>query len=235
MKKIISKEGIINALFFLTALIVLLINDFGILTIPGLIVAVIAMYFALTGRYLYSAYLGVITAFSSFLAQFITTFCSCCTLAATAFMIGGLLSLLFLKSKNMVVNLSLLFLSAITALILVINLPSYEQHPMVTQSVITRSTSSNKPVLYISPDCKSCKAVIDEFIEYDHSGTYWQPVVIPAVLLAQGETMLKEKGYTGEVKSAFSSPTRFVPLLEINGQYYRGDKISVEKIESEGR
>lgn len=240
MKKIISKEGIINALFFLTALIVLLINDFGILTIPGLIVAVIAMYFALTGRYLYSAYLGVITAFSSFLAQFITTFCSCCTLAATAFLIGGLMSLLSLKSKNITINLSLLALSAAALLLLVINLPSYEQRPIIAQPVVNIGSTSKdtKPMLYISPGCKSCKPVLEEFVEFDPKGIYWQPVIIPAVLLAQGEASLKEKGYTGEVKSSFNSPSRFVPLLEINGQYYQGEEITVEKIkirEEEGR
>jgi len=234
MKKITSKEGVISALFFITALIFLAINTFGMLTIPGLIVAVIALYCSLTGRYLYSAYLGVAAAFGSFLTQFITTFCSYCTLAATAFLVGGLISLLFLKSKNITAILSLLTLSVLSAILLVANLPSYEQKPVIAQPVvITGSTiKDNKPMLYISPGCKSCKPVLEEFVKLDPNGTYWQPVIVPAVLLAQGEAILKDKGYTGEIKSSFSSPTRSVPLLEINGQYYQGSQITIDKIKN---
>ena len=240
MKKLITKEGIINALFFLTAFIFLIINSFGMLTIPGLIVAVIALYCSLTGRYLYSAYLGVAAAFGSFLTQFITTFCSYCTLAATAFLVGGLISLLFLKSKNITATLILLTLSVLSAILLVVNLPSYEQKPVIAQPVVITGATikDNKPILYISPGCKSCKSVLEEFVKFDPNGTYWQPVIVPAVLLAQGEAILKDKGYMGEVKSSFSSPTRFVPLLEINGQYYQGKEITIKKIknrEEEGR
>lgn len=230
-----TKEGVISTLFFLIAFICLIINTFGTLTIPGLVVAVIAIYCSFTNKYLYSACLGVMAAFGSFLIQFLTVFCPYCTLAATAFLVGGVLSLLFLQSKNMAVNFILLALSIVAVALLVINLPSYEQKPLIVQPVaIAESTiQNNKPKLYVSPSCKSCKPILDKFVEFDPKGTYWQPVIIPAVLLVQGEVILKEKGFTGEVKSSFSSPTRFVPLLEVDGKYYRGEEITVEKIREE--
>jgi hypothetical protein len=230
-------EGIISALFFLTAFIFLMFNRMGILTIPGLIIAIAGIYLSLKSRYIYSAFLGILTGLGSFFAQYITAFCPFCTISATAFLLGGLLSMVFLRSENMKLNLGLLSLSAMAAVLLLLNLPHYEQQPIVAQPVAVsgsqgalETVTTDKAILYISPECKSCKTVIDQFIKFDTQGIYWQPVIIPAALLSQGEAMLKEKGYTGEVKSAFNSPTRFVPLLEIDEQYYRRDELTVDKI-----
>lgn len=224
-------KGIINALCFLSALLTLIFNQFGLLTIPGLIIAVLAIYFSFTNRFSYSAVLGITTATLSFIAQYITVFCLGCTLAAASFALGGLLSLLFLHSENMLLNISLLILLTIGLVFMVCNLPKHYQTPVITQQVVEMETEPDKAKLYISTECNGCASVIGDFIQADSKGQYWQPIIVPHMFLARGEAMLKDRGYKGNIKSASQSPTGFVPLLQVDNQYYQGKDITPEKIE----
>lgn len=224
----ILHEGMISALFFLIAFVFLILNNFGILTISGLALSIIAICFSIKGKYLYPACIGIITSVGSFFAQYITAFCPYCTISATAFLVGGLFSLMLLESKNIYLYFGLVAMSFLAVFLLLTNLPQYEQRPIVVANDQKIILKENKALLYISPECKSCKTTIEKFITFDPEGEYWQPVVIPAISLAQGEAILRDKGYSGEVKSGFSSPARFVPLLEINGQYYRGKQITTD-------
>lgn len=228
------EEGIFSTLFFLIALIFLIINSFGIFTIPGIIVAVLATYFSLANKIQYSAILGITTATLSFIAQYVTAFCLGCTLAASSFALGGLISLLFLHSKNMLLNVSLVSTLIIGIFFMVSNLPEYYQEPIVVkQTTQTKSIEQNKANLYISTECSSCDSVINKFVQADPKGKYWQPVIVSHMLLARGEAMLRDKGYEGYVESASQSPTGFVPVLQAHNQYYRGEEITLEKIKKE--
>ena len=75
----IRKEGIINALFFIGAFIVLLLNTFGLLTIPGLIVALLCVFFIYKKNYITVSILALLTGAGSLLAQSVTAFCPYCT------------------------------------------------------------------------------------------------------------------------------------------------------------
>lgn len=231
--KIVKAKGILNAFCFFIAFIILIFNKFGILTIPGFIIALLAAYFSITNRFMYSAILGISTATLSFIAQFITVFCLGCTLSATGFALGGLLSLLFLDSEKIVLRLSLIIFLIIGIFFMGFNLPQYYQAPVIEITDIspTKQVNADKAQLYISPECKSCKAVLNTFIKADPEGRYWQPVIVPRILLAHGEAILKNEGYKGYIATAPQSPTGFVPLLQIKEQYYRGSEITPEKLE----
>lgn len=228
-----------SALCFLCALILLVTNKIGILSVPGLIIAVLAIYFSLQKKHLYAACLGVLTAMGSFTAQFVTVFCLSCTLAATAFLLGGLLSLLLSRSEKMIFNLGIILVAVISLILMILNLPRYEQRPIITQSVVSYEQSQEKEKmeeskvkLYISPGCKSCKTVIDQFIQEDAEGEYWQPVVVPPILLAQGESLLRDKGYKGEIISAFDSPTKFVPVMQYKDQTFAENQITFSNVKT---
>ena len=69
------------------------------------------------------------------------------------------------------------------------NLPQYYQAPVIEITDIspTKQVNADKAQLYISPECKSCKAVLNTFIKADPEGRYWQPVIVPRILLAHGK------------------------------------------------
>ncbi len=235
--KNIHNEGIINALIFIFAVIVLVLKTSGVLTVPGIIAGLLAIYFCLTGRYFYAALIGVSTSTGSFIAQYITVYCSGCTLAAAIFGVAGLVSLMLSGTDKPVYSLSVIAVMVIGVMFMINNLPQYHQTPVIAQPVaIERQTTKaenqkiKKPILYITPDCKSCKEVVKQFIAADPKGDNWQPVVIPAILLARGESLLRSDGYKGEVLSAPESPTGFVPLLQIGEKIYRGKEINISKI-----
>jgi hypothetical protein len=227
----IEKEGIINTLFFIGALIVLLINNFGPLTIPGILMALVCVYSIYKKRYHISAILALAAAAGSFLAQSLTVFCPYCTLAATLFILGGLVGFTIEPPQKPLTIISLFGLSLISILLLINLLPEYHQSPIIAQQTTVARAVNEKPRLYFSPDCHSCEDVLQQFIESDPQGLMWQPVVTPNTSLVRGEIILKEKGYTGEVISVSTSPTKFVPVLQVNDQLYRGKEIAPNKLE----
>lgn len=225
----IRKEGIINALFFIGAFIVLLLNTFGLLTIPGLIVALLCVFFIYKKNYITVSILALLTGAGSLLAQSVTAFCPYCTIAAVLFILGGLCSVIInppsLRVSLFVIGVTILCLSLINGF-----LPVYQQSPIVAQEVLTTQAVNDKPKLYISPDCRACKDIIQQFIDNDPEGESWQPVITPTILLARGEHYLREKGYVGEVISAPKSPTQFIPVLQVGEQFYRGKEIHPDRL-----
>ncbi len=225
----VTKEGIINTLFFIGTLIVLLINTFGLLTIPGIIMALACVYCIYKKRYHMTAIIALIAAAGSFLAQTLTVFCPYCTLAATLFMLGGLMGFIIEPKTPFIAPL--LGLSLVSVALLINLMPDFSQSPIIAQQTVVAQAINEKPRLYFSPDCHSCNDALQQFIEADPQGLLWQPVVTPHTSLARGEMILREKGYTGEVISAPTSPTKFVPVLQLKDQLYRGKEITPAKLE----
>lgn len=228
----ITKEGVANILFFLAALIVLLFNTFGLLTIPGIIIALVCMFLVYKKQQPIVAALAVLTGLGSFIAQSVMAFCPYCTIAATLFIFGGLCSLIIKPPKTWI-SATLLVLSLASIFLLANLIPDYVQSPIITQPVNIAQAANDKPKLYLSPDCGACKEVVQQFIDSDPKGENWQPVIIPTISLARGEHYLREKGYIGEVISAPESPTKFVPVLQIKDQLYKGKEIHFNKLVKE--
>ncbi len=98
-------------------------------------------------------------------------------------------------------------------------------------AVITEKCDISKPKLYLSTTCPSCKDVVADFVSKDPKGEKWLPVIVPHSHLAQGEKMLQELGYQGEVVSASYPPGNRLPALDIEGVITVGSKIKFEEIQ----
>lgn len=226
MGKYFGSEGLI-ALIYLSAIIILGVSRFGILTIPGIIIALLGIALALKKKFALASTIGILTATGSYIAQYLTAFCPSCTLAATIFAIGGIISFIpIVRSKPglalltvpLVISAALLGSVAIpedTRPMVYITPASTAKAEEVGSEVvsITSNQELKKPQLFFSVTCPSCKKAIEEYVKQDPGGQYWQPVVVPQMALVQGEDMLKGYGYTGSVLSAAKSPGRAVPCL----------------------
>ena len=205
---------------------------FRITYYPGLDSSPTVRVFIYKKNYITVSILALLTGAGSLLAQSVTAFCPYCTIAAVLFILGGLCSVIInppsLRVSLFVIGVTILCLSLINGI-----LPVYQQSPIVAQEVLTTQAVNDKPKLYISPDCRACKDIIQQFIDNDPEGESWQPVITPTISLARGEYYLREKGYTGEVVSAPESPTKFVPVLQIDDQLYRGKEIHPNKLKEE--
>lgn len=223
---VVIVKKIINIFFFGVAFIVLILGPFGVLTMPGLFVAIIASYFILKEHYILAATLGVFAATGSYTAQAFSTFCPYCTVSASSFAIGGIISLILNKERYLIITSGLIVVLLIGLFSLNSMFYHYQNPTILADVRVTNNEQTDKPLFYISPSCGSCKSYLDELIKVDPEGLKWQVVTIPIRSLAQSEAMLREKGYKGSIIAAPSSPTNFVPVLIDGEEIYRGQEIN---------
>lgn len=234
-KQIFQKEVVINSFVFGFIIAILLYADFGLLTGPGIIAALLGIYFTLSLRHLFVAMLGICSASASFVGQSVVAYCPYCTIAAMCFLIAGTISLMRIANKHSVISLVLCGMALTSASLFACSFTAYadNREPVIQNgqaAVITESYDISKPKLYFSTTCPSCKDAIADFVEKDPLGEKWLPVVVPHNHLAQGEQMLQELGYQGEVVSASYPPGNRLPALDVEGEIMLGSKIQFEEI-----
>lgn len=214
---------------------ILLYAEIGILTIPGVIMALVGIFLIVKDKVIELAVICVLTATGSFFAQYVTVFCMYCTIAATLFALTGIFSLLVDKAKHPKIAITLIVV-LMAGLFSLNSVFYFYQNPIIEHNgIVYAKKSEEKPLLYISPTCKGCTLLLEEIIEYDSSGKNWMPVSIPYRSLNQSEKMLKEMGYTGEIQVSGVSPTGFVPVLFLDeNTILRGEEI-IKFIKESGR
>ena len=212
-------------LLFASSGVVLITGKFGVLTIPGVIMALLGIYFARKQEHVIVATIGVLTATGSYIAQSFTYYCFTCTIAATLFAIAGILALIQDRAEHYKVTIGLIVLLCLGLFSLNSMFQFYQNPVICDETYIAQAAGSNKPLLYVSPTCKACTSMLEKVLTYDSNGEKCLVVVTPIRALASVETELKNRGYTGEVISANQSPTGFVPVLIKDGEVLRGSQI----------
>ncbi len=208
----------------------LLYGEFGLLTIPGIVMALVNIYLIIKDKYIEVAVLSVLTAVGSFFAQSVIAFCLYCTFAASLFALSAIFCLIIDRAKHVKIAFSLIVI-LIAGLYSLNSVFFYHQSPIIEHDgiVVAQEVSEKaiqKPSLYISPTCESCTILVEKLIQQDPKGENWLPVTIPYRSLHRSETMLKEMGYKGEIETSNASPTGFVPVLIVNeNEIIRGSKI----------
>lgn len=220
------REGRLPVLSFLLAIIILAIGPIGTLTIPGIIAGIAAIGCSLYKKYGITAIIAVTAFSSSLIGQGLTVMCIYCIIAALLFAIGGLLSLEIQCKKN-VVWLVLVLPMVISLLFFAIRTTPSDSRTV--QVVIydgpkIAQIQPNKAVLFVTPDCYSCRQSIKKYCEADPNGERWQPVIVPNGMVAKGTRILRESGYNGSVYSSSSSPVTLVPSLRIGTKVFIGTR-----------
>lgn len=231
----LHKEQYLVALLYVLIIAVLLYADYGILTGPGISAALLGIYFTLTYRPLFIAVVSVSAAACSFIGQSMVAYCPYCTIAATGFLIAGTFGLLKIASKYTAAALVLCTVTVTSVGVFALSFTAYAdtRNPIIengTAITFSQSVEDNKAKLYLSTTCPSCKDAAKEFVESDPLGKTWQPVIVPHSGLAQGEKILKELGYQGEIISASYPPGQRIPVLERNGEILTGKKIVFKEV-----
>ncbi len=226
-KKHPEKEGLITAFFFLCAVLCLIfLKGDGLLTYPGIIAGLVGIYFAWKSRYEITAFLGIVSASTSFIGQAITFFCSYCSLSAFIFLMAGLISLFKIYNFKPLYSLGLVILLTFSTTYFMLDAKFEDsRNPVIKGEIATiyKESENNQPQteqqtknrLYVTTTCKGCKDILPLFANKDPKGVYWEPVIVPHSSLHEGKQMLKEFGYQGEaVYSASNPPTNRVPCLQ---------------------
>ncbi len=237
-KQPFQKEAVVNSLLFVLIISILLYADFGILTGPGIIAALLGIYFSLSLRHLFVAMIGVTAASASFIGQSMVAYCPYCTMAAMCFLIAGTISLMKIARKYTLVSLVLCGIIIASVSVFTISFTAYAdpREPVIQNNqtaVVAPKCDISKPKLYLSTTCPSCKDAMADFVRKDPKGEKWLPVIVPHSHLAQGEKMLQELGYQGEVVSASYPPGNRLPTLDVEGEILVGSKIQYERITKE--
>ncbi len=225
----LRKEALSSALFFLAALIILLLGEPGLLTYPGIAAAIIGSILVLSGYFSMAAALGILSASASLVGQAATVICPYCTMAALSFLVAGITAGILLSSKNHAV-----FILIPLLIVLLVSVGMYSEHSSIdTRQMAYRApdmiaaTDRNReyrqavrekrkvPELYISTGCKSCQETLICFVALDPQGNNWQPVIVPDYCLEKGKELLREYGYKGAVASSSASPSGAVPCLRL--------------------
>lgn len=217
------KEGVPYTLFFLIAIGLLLYNTFGILTIPGIIAAFIAIIFIYKNNYYIPAIIGILAASASFTGQYLTVYCPYCTMAAFCFFIGGIISLRHVFTKILPVSIALVVIISVSITMFALA-PVTDTRLTATNIEIQSELPQDKPLLFVSPNCKACEDAVDYLIKKDPIGETWQPVIVPDLSMEVGKKLLVKKGYTGKVLTTSEPPGSKVPALLTNGELYEGTK-----------
>lgn len=227
-------DKLIALLYLIGAIFVLTIGDFGVLTIPGVIVAVFGVIAMCQKCYLAAGLSSTLAAITSFIAQSFTGWCISCTIAAAMFAIAGLLSygkkLKLLLGIPALLLISYFILSSTLSVNEVRTANRYENNFSVslpldshTNALAEPGKGENKqiPLLYVSAYCPSCKEVLKRYIENDPQGDHWQPVMVSPGQV--GISMLTDMGYTGKVYQS-GSALQAVPCLKFGDEKYIGEK-----------
>jgi len=216
----------------LSAVLILFLNKWDILSVPGMAAGITGVFFILKKHYKLASLIGVTSAFVSFTAQTATAFCSHCTGAALMFTLAGVMVLMNVIPEKPL--WSLIVLPAVFSfLFLMVQTAPYQDRraeAFISPAAVSESEKNRKdvaeeilkPRLYVSVSCGSCEKALEYFIRQDTKGERWQPVIIPNSALSQGEKMLRELGYRGEALSAGNSPAHAVPCLETGKQIFTG-------------
>lgn len=209
---------ILSGVFFLSAAAVLVLGKQGILNLPGIGAAAAALMMLYFNPF-WSMALGMTAAAVSFAAQAYFGVCPSCTLAASFFALGGISLYQEWIEKYPIKTL-------IFAIPLVLSLGAFVcANPVETLTVNEtrpRPVYEEKAYLYYSPLCSHCHEVLDEMIKIDPKGKTWTPVVVPANLAVQEKKALEKKGYSGQITSAWKSPSGALPCLVAGSEIYKG-------------
>ena len=120
------------------------------------------------------AMIGILTAAGSFTAQYVTYFCPYCTAAAFSFLIGGLINLRGRYQQVLPVSIiSTVCITVSLTLFIFSPVPYYGFDSMENEIIV-----SDKPLLYISTECRACEETVKFFIAHDTKGDEWQPVIL---------------------------------------------------------
>jgi len=205
------------------AIILLLVGEYGLLTMPGIVAAVAGIICTYKNRTI-AALIGITAATSSFIGQYSVVFCPYCFISAMMFAFAGTLCLIDISKEKPL--WSLILIPMMTSLILLSFsiLPEDNRTEIITPDIYSKTTIASGAKLYISVSCPSCKEVIPHLLSLDKEGKSWQPVIIPTSALSKGEKMLREQGYQGVVYSAPSSPNNKIPCLQNNNDIISGSK-----------
>lgn len=236
MKAIFIKENltkIIAGIMFFAAGVILVMGDYGTLTLPGILAATLGLFCLVKNRY--SAVIGITAAVISFTGQYLVGYCHTCFISATCFAYAGMFVLLTQKRYMLIIPSATV---VILATVLLIPNPQDTRPEVVypeirsNQAIVETEESQGKAKLYISTTCPSCTKVVQEFIAQDKEGKLWQPVIVPTAFLLQGEKYLRDKGYEGQVFSTGSSPTKQIPCLQNNDTVISGSKAISEQLKN---
>lgn len=218
-------DKILSLGYFICIVAVLLLGNFGLLTIPGIMISIFCIIAVYYRRFSVAAVISILAATTSFIAQALTGWCISCIIAATMFVIAGLLT----SSRK----IQLLFGIPILFGLLIFILPGIVSKDSSVSYPVSPSLHTSKPnisdyekepnnsiaLLYVSAYCPSCKEVLKQYIESDPQGEYWRPVIVSSGQV--GKSMLMNMGYVGE-QYLDPSPAKIVPCLEIGQNKYVG-------------
>jgi hypothetical protein len=234
IKENIGKKDILHALFFAGAMAILVSQPLGLLSVPGIGAAITGIVCIIIKKPLGSACMGILAASGSFLGQSLTFFCMSCTIAATLFLIAGLMGIGQVVTKRMTFSMGALGLVVVCVSVFAMatsptdgrnTAVASSQPPALTQG--STPVSSDKPLVFLSPTCGGCKNVMTKMVAKDPTGKTWQPVIVPYSGFAQGEKLLKDNGYKGVVISASQPPSNAVPALLDKGLVYTGKDLRI--------
>lgn len=224
-------DKLVASFYFICVIIVLFIGNFGILTIPGLIVAVFGLITMYKKYYSIGAFVAILAATISVIAQSIIGWCMSCIIAATMFSIAGLLAC---ERKMQLIGIPILLVILILSLSSIVPVNGMKTANNSKSSSLSpraylinslaepgKDLNTQIPLLYISEYCPSCKEVLKQYIKNDPQGDRWQPVMVSPRQV--GNSMLTDMGYTGEVYQS-GAVSQIVPCLEMGNQKYIGAK-----------
>ncbi len=215
-------------ILLILAISVLLTSKIGILTIPGILMAIIGLYFLYKENYIGSATIAIFTSTGSLIVQSYTAFCLSCTITASLFALAGVVGLLQDKGEHLKLNIILICILLVGVFFLSSMLVFYQNPAIQDKGLVLeqkKTTTEEKAKLYISPSCSFCDEYLDYLIEQDILGEKCIVVTVPIRSLAKTQQDLKDKGFKGEVLSTAQSPTNFVPVLIFNEEVLTGSKI----------
>ena len=213
---------VFSAVFFTGALAVLVLGKQGVLNLPGIGAAAVALVLLRFNSF-WSMVLGMISATVSFAAQSVVGVCPSCVMAASLFILGSLVLYSEWESKKPVGT----FIASVPLVIALLAFAFTTSRPVdavsgITNDVEKAPAQEEKLLLYYSPFCPHCEEVLNLMIEKDPKGKTWTPVVVPPSMAVQEKKALYQKGYSGEISSAWRSPAGMFPCLIAGGDMYKG-------------
>ena len=224
-------DKLVASLYFIGIIIVLVIGDFGVLTIPGVVVAIFGIIAIYKKHYSIASLAAILAATISITAQSITGWCMSCIIAAAMFAIAGLLAC---ERKMQLIGIPIFLVILILSLSSIVPVngmktanSSKSSSPSPQADLINALADPGKdlntqiPLLYVSEYCPSCKDVLKRYIQNDPQGQHWRPVMVSPG--HADKSMLTDMGYTGEVYQSVSV-SQAVPCLIFGNKKYIGER-----------
>lgn len=222
---------VISGIFFVSAAGVLVFGKQGILNLPGIGAALAALAFLYYSPF-WAMAIGFLSATASFSAQAFVGICPSCTLSATLFLLAGICLYRDISEEYPVKTL-ICAVPVIVSLGLFVYYNPFDTLALQTYTAEAKFSMSKETALYYSPLCRHCEEPLKKMIERDPQGKTWTPVVVPANLAVQEKHILREKGYSGPVASAWKSPSGALPCLVVGNEIYQGSQAVLNYLEKE--